>query len=81
MHQYKIEITLYSPEGALTKKQVIKYADSPEQAERTMADYKDVYQTDEAGKPTFKAYRVRLFVASYKMIAEPETFFEIFKVI
>lgn len=80
MHQYKIEIYNYNPNGSLGKLLITRYADNPEQARLICSEYENTTQTDDEGNPTsMKAFQVRLFTLSYKRCQDKAAFFAQFE--
>lgn len=84
MHQYKIKVTKYSEEGAITNNYFIKYADTPEQAENICYEYeKQKYETvdEETGEVIIggKMYKVELYLNAFKLCEDKVAFFAQFK--
>lgn len=80
MHQYKIEIFAYTPEGAVGGLVTTRYADNPEQARLICAEYDGQYQVDEDGNRTgHKVYQVRLHLLCYKLCQDRAAFFAQFQ--
>ena len=80
MHQYKIEIFAYTPEGAVGALAATRYADNPEQARLICSEYDGRYMEDENGLVTGqKAYQVRLHLLCYKLCQDRAAFFAQFQ--
>ena len=80
MHQYKIEIFAYTPEGAVGALVATRYADNPEQARLICTEYENQYQLDENGNRTGnKVYQVRLHLLCYKLCQDRAAFFAQFQ--
>jgi len=83
MHQYKVKITKYSEEGALTNEIISKYADNPENAKNICYEYDKLkYETvNEEGQVVIgnKMYKVELYILCYKF-TDKDTFFAQFEV-
>lgn len=80
MHQYKIEIYAYTPEGAVGNIVTTRYADNPEHARLICAEYENQYQVDENGNKTAnKVYQVRLHLLAYKLCQDRAAFFAQFQ--
>lgn len=85
MHQYKIEIYRYTPEGAVGDLETTRYADNPEQARLLCQEYRNQWQTiinPETGKEertANKKFKVRLFLNAYKEQIDIDGFFALFE--
>ena len=80
MHQYKIEIFLYTSAGAVGELYTTRYADNPEQARLICAEYENQYQFDDEGNRTNnKVYKVNLHILCYKLCADKAAFFAQFQ--
>lgn len=80
MHQYKIEVFMYTPAGAVGELFTTRYADTPEQARLICAEYENQYQVDADGKKTGnKVYQVRLHLLCYKLCQDRAAFFAQFQ--
>lgn len=83
MHNYKIEIFNYTPEGAIGEKFKTMYADNVEGAELICDEYSNQYQSVEVDgemvKSGNKKYKVVLSTLAYKVIADRDSFFANFK--
>lgn len=76
MHQYKIEIYAYKPNGSIGSLVTTRYADNPEHARLICAEYENQMQMDADGNPTTtKAYKVNLYILAYKAVADKNAFF------
>lgn len=79
MHNYKIKITSYTEEGAVTNDYFVKYADTEEQAQNICYEYDKQKFIKEDGTQGFKMYKVELFVNTYKKIDDKDAFFKQFE--
>ncbi len=74
MHQYRIIIYAYTPEGAVGSYVNTLYADDPEKVRLYCRQY-DGYQVDEDGNTLpHKKYKVELYTLGYNLIDKTEFF-------
>lgn len=79
MHQYRIIIYTYTPEGAIGNYVTTLYADDPEKVRLYLKQY-DGYQTDEDGNKTAnKLYKCELYTLGY-MAVDKDALFALHKV-
>ena len=74
MHQYKIEIWSYTEKGAVGSLYDTQYADSVEQARLICNQYERQRQDN-----GMKAYKVDLYLASFKLCPDKAAFFAQFQ--
>lgn len=82
-HDYAIKAFLYNDKGSLTDDYVIKYADTPEQAENIYNELNKekviVYNDEGEIIQNYKKYKVYLQVLARKNIDDVAGFFNQFK--
>lgn len=71
--QFKVQYTLYAPEGYLTSETHAVYFGDADSAEVRYNELSRAKQDN-----GMKAFKVDLFIAGYKPVADPATFFEQF---
>lgn len=80
MHQFKIEVFVYTAEGAVGELETTRYADNAESARLICNEYSKEYQIDAEGNKTAnKKYKVNLHMLCYKAIADKDAFFAQFQ--
>lgn len=80
MHQYRLIIYAYTPEGAVGNYVTTLYADDPEKVRLYCRQY-DGYQTAEDGSPLpHKKFRVELYILGYNRQEDMNAFFDMHRV-
>ena len=80
MHQYRLIIYAYTPEGAVGGYVTTLYADDPEKVRLYCRQY-DGYQTDEEGNALpHRKFKVELYILGYNRQEDMNAFFDMHRV-